>query len=142
MSGNYGRSFASKLIQDGRYEAAIEAASRALALEEENPEHWADRAQAQVLLGREAEAVEDFIRALALDEEAQVLEVDMIDDALFSALLTAARAEAAVDVEAGLKRLARYGEVLPDGRHRQDAADWGRRLRGELKSEFVKVREG
>jgi tetratricopeptide (TPR) repeat protein len=138
MSGPYGRSFASKLIEDGKYEEAIVEATRAIAGEDDNPEHYVDRATAHVQLGRDAEAVDDFVRALALDETAQVLETDLIDDAYFSALLSKARAD---EVESGCRALAGYREVLPRGRHLADAESWTKRLRGELKSEFVKVRE-
>jgi tetratricopeptide (TPR) repeat protein len=138
MSGQYGRSFASKLIEDGKYAEAIAEADRAIAAEDDNPEHFVDRATALVQLTRDPEAVPDFVRALALDEQAQVLETDLIDDAYFSALLAAARAG---DVEAGCRMLAGYKDVLPKGRHLADAESWTRRLRGELKSEFVKVRE-
>jgi len=134
----YGRSFASKLIQDGKYEEAIDEAGKAIALEPENPEHYADRATACVQLDRDAEALPDFVRAIELDEEAQVLEIDLIDDAYFSALLAAARRE---PVDAGCKRLQSYAQTLPKGRHVRDAAEWQERLRGERKPEFVKVRE-
>jgi tetratricopeptide (TPR) repeat protein len=141
FAGQYGRSFASKLIEDGHYEQAIEAATKALALEQDNPEHFVDRATALAQLGRDGEAAADFVRALELDQAVQVIETDLIDDAYFSALLAAARADAAHSVETGCARLAGYLAVLPDGRHVEDVDSWTRRLRGELKSEFVKVRE-
>jgi tetratricopeptide (TPR) repeat protein len=137
VSGSYGRSFASKLIQDGKYAEAVEAATKAIAAEEEDPEHRLDRATALVELSRPAEALADFESALALDEAANVLETDFVDDAYFSALLEVARAEAVTD---GVARLAHYLEVLPDGRHKKDVTDWQKRLRGELPSEFVKRR--
>jgi hypothetical protein len=62
----------------------------------------------------------------------------MLDDAYFSALLGAARQEA--DVERGCAKLERYATVYPAGRHVEDASDWQKRLRGELKSTFVKER--
>ena len=134
----YGRSFASKLIQDGKHEEAIAEASKAIAMEPDNPEHYADRANACVQLDRDAEAAADFVQALRLDEEAQVLETDLIDDSYFSALLAAARKE---PVEEGCRRLAGYLDTLPKGRHARDVGDWQKRLRGELKADFVKVRE-
>lgn len=140
MSGQYGRSFASKLIQDGKYDEAIAESTKAIAQEDDNPEHFVDRATAYVQLDRNAEAAQDFVRALELDQTAGILETDMVDDAYFSALLAAAREEAKASVDTGCKRLAGYLEALPDGRHVKDAADWTRRLRGELKSEFVKTR--
>ena len=141
MSGQYGRSFASKLIQDGRFEEAVAAASNAIAEEGDNPEHWADRATAWAELGNNGEAARDFERALALDEEAAVLETDLVDDAYFSALLGQAREEASASVESGCATLRSYVKARPTGRHLRDAEDWIRRLKGELKSEFVKVRE-
>jgi hypothetical protein len=69
-----------------------------------------------------------------------VLDDDMLDDAYFSALLGAARALAASDVAAGCDKLARYATRFPEGRHVGDAGDWQKRLRGELKSTFVKER--
>jgi tetratricopeptide (TPR) repeat protein len=134
----YGRSFASKLIQDGKYEEAIVEAGKAIAQEPDNPEHYADRATACVQLNRDAEAVPDFVKALKLDEEAQLLETDLIDDAYFSALLAVARKE---PVEEGCRRLQGYFDTLPKGRHARDAGEWQKRLRGQLKPEFVKVRE-
>jgi tetratricopeptide (TPR) repeat protein len=141
MSGQYGRSFSSKLIQDGKYEEAILAAGKAIAQEDDEPEHYVDRATALVLLERNVEAVEDFVRALQLDASANILESDLIDDAYFSALLATARQEAGSDLEAGCKRLTTYLEVLPEGRHVEDVRTWTLRLRGQLKSEFVKVRD-
>src|SRR4051794_34571646 len=100
MSGQYGRSFASKLVQDGKYEQGIAEATKAIAMEDDNPEHFVDRATAYVQLDRNAEAVGDFVRALTLDETTNILETDLIDDAYFSALLATAREEAQSNVEA------------------------------------------
>jgi hypothetical protein len=141
MSGQYGRTFASKLIQDGKLEEAVTAATEAIASEADNPEHFADRATASAQLNRNEEAADDFARALALDAEAQVLETDLIDDAYFSSLLEAARAEAPRSLDAACARLAGYRVVLPSGRHLRDADEWTRRLKGELRTEYVKVRE-
>ena len=141
MSGQYGRSFSSKLIQDGKYEEAIVEAAKAIAQEDDEPEHFVDRATALVHLDRNAEAVQDFVRALQLDGSAGILESDLIDDAYFSALLAAARNDAESDVDAGCARLQTYLETLPAGRHVDDVRTWTLRLRGQLKSEFVKVRD-
>ena len=54
----------------------------------------------------------------------------MVDDAYFSALLGAAKAEARTSIEAAERTLARYKAVLPEGRHLGDAALWPDRLRG------------
>jgi hypothetical protein len=64
-----------------------------------------------------------------LDQAAGVLEVDFVDDAYFSALLGAAKAEARTSIDAAVNTLARYKTVLPGGRHLADAEAWPDRLR-------------
>jgi tetratricopeptide (TPR) repeat protein len=134
---SYGISFAQKLLDEGKYEEAAAEATKAIDREPEDPEPWFERATAYANLDRYLEATGDFEKALALDEEAQVLTTDFIDDAYFSALLGAARAEA---VDEGVKRLDRYSKIFPQGRHLNDVRDWQKRLRGELQSQFVKER--
>jgi tetratricopeptide (TPR) repeat protein len=134
MSGRYGMSFAAELLEQGKFEEAIEAATSALQGEAANPEHFADRAAAYDGLERYAEAASDFEQALALNAAAPVVDQDNLDDAFFSALVAAARADAETSVEAGVARLARYPQVLPQGRHVKDSEDWRKRLRGELES--------
>lgn len=138
MGHQYGKSEAASLIDAEDYEAAVTAASEAIAREPAYSEHWFERATALAWLERYAEAVGDFERARELDHTTAVIEDDELDDAYFSALLGAARAEA--DVEAGCARLERYRALYPSGKHVGDAADWQKRLRGELKSHFVKER--
>lgn len=138
MTQNYGQSRAAALYEADDFEGAVQAATEALADEPKSSEHHWDRAQALAMLERYDEAVADFERARTLDAAQAVLDDDMLDDAYFSALLGAARAEG--DVERGCARLARYGELFPSGRHVDDARDWQKRLRGELKSHFVKER--
>jgi len=137
MSGQYGQSFASKLLQAQKYDEAVTEATRAIGLEEDDPENYLDRASALVELDRAAESIADFIRALELDQEVHVLETDFVDDAYFSALLDVARKG---EVQAGVKTLETYLGTLPKGRHVADVHDWQRRLTGELQSEFVKRR--
>jgi tetratricopeptide (TPR) repeat protein len=137
MGHQYGRSAAAALIDAGDYEAAVAAATEAMAGEPENSEHWFERATALAWLERYDDAVGDFERAWALDRKTQVLEDDVVDDAYFSALLGAARAK---DVDGGCALLDRYRGLFPSGRHVADAADWQKRLRGQLKSIFVKAR--
>jgi tetratricopeptide (TPR) repeat protein len=137
MGHQYGRSQAAVLIDAGEYEEAVTAATQAIGVEPANSEHFFDRASALVNLERYADAIGDFERARTLDRETQVLEDDVVDDAYFSALLGAARAQ---DIAAGCATLDRYRAQFPDGRHVADAADWQKRLRGELKSHFVKER--
>jgi hypothetical protein len=59
-----------------------------------------------------------------------VLELDLVDDVYFSAVLGAARTEAGTSLPAALATLARYAAVLPEGRHLADATVWADRLRG------------
>ena len=115
MAGRYGMTFAAKLIQEGKYAEAVEEASRAVARDDEDPAALVDRAAAYAWLERYPEAVRDLEAALALDQTAGVLEIDMVDDAYFSALLGAAKAEARTSIEAAERTLARYGTVLPGG---------------------------
>jgi tetratricopeptide (TPR) repeat protein len=138
MGHQYGMSRAAVLIDAGEFEAALQAATEESAREQENSEHWWDRAQALAALERYDEAVADFERAKLVDAKTSVLDDDMLDDAYFSALLGAARA--AGDVAAGCAKLERYATVFASGRHVSDAVDWQKRLRGELKSHFVKER--
>jgi len=138
MGHQYGRSRAAVLIEAGEFEAALQAASDEIAREGENSEHWWDRASALASLERYDEAVADFERAKEVDAKTAVLDDDMLDDAYFSALLGAARATA--DVSAGCAKLERYATRFPSGRHVKGAGDWQKRLRGELKSTFVKER--
>ena len=65
-----------------------------------------DRASAYAWLERYPEAVRDLEAALALDQTAGVLETDVVDDAYFSALLGAAKAEARTSMEAAERTLA------------------------------------
>jgi len=135
FEGSYGRSFASKLIQDGDCEQAIVEASKSIEAEAGNPEHYLDRATALAQLGRDGEAVPDLRRALELDAEVQLLETDLVDDAFFSSLLAAARA---LPVEAGCALLATYPTTLPQGRHLADVQSWSLRLRGQLPTAWQK----
>ena len=137
MGHQYGQSKAAVLLEHEEYDAAIAAATEAIAAEPADSEHWLDRANAYAAVERYVEAVSDFEEARRRDRKLQVLDDDMLDDAYFSALLGAARAE---EVAAGCARLERYREHFPEGRHLQDAVDWQKRLRGELKSHFVKER--
>jgi tetratricopeptide (TPR) repeat protein len=130
---------AATLIEAGEFEAAVQAASEELTREADNSEHWWDRATAFASLEKYEEAVADFERAKEVDAKSAVLDDDMLDDSYFSALLGAARATQ--DIAAGCAKLDKYATLFPAGRHVQDAADWQKRLRGELKSHFVKERD-
>jgi tetratricopeptide (TPR) repeat protein len=140
MGHQYGMSRAAVYNEAGEFEAALQAATEEVAREADNSEHWLDRATALAALERYDEAVADFERAQDVDAKTSVLDDDMLDDAYFSALLGAARATAGSDVAGGCAKLARYATRFPSGRHVSDAGDWQKRLRGELKSTFVKER--
>jgi tetratricopeptide (TPR) repeat protein len=141
MGGRYGMSFAAELMEKGKYEEAVDAATSAIAAEAANPEPLADRAAAYDYLERYAEAVGDLEKALALNAAAPVIDQDNLDDAFFSALVGAAKVDAETSVEEGVALLARYRQVLPEGRHVQDSEDWRKRLRGELKSLLDKTKD-
>jgi tetratricopeptide (TPR) repeat protein len=134
-------SFAAELIEQGKYEEAVDAATRAIEERAGDPEPFADRAAAYDNLERYAEAAADLERALALNAVERVIDHDDLDDAFFSALVAAAKLEAETSVVVAVARLARYPEVLPAGRHVADSADWRRRLRGELVSLLDKTTE-
>jgi tetratricopeptide (TPR) repeat protein len=140
MGHQYGRSAASVHLDNGDYEEALAAASEAIEREPEYSEHWFERASALAWLERYAESLGDFETARRFDQKTQVLEDDVVDDAYFSALLGAARAEAATDVARGCATLERYRVQFPAGRHVDDVGEWQERLRGERKSHFVKER--
>jgi tetratricopeptide (TPR) repeat protein len=129
MAGRYGMSFAGKMIEQGKYAEAVEEATRAAARDDEDPVPLVERASAYAWLERYPEAVADLEAALALDETAGVLEIDVVDDAYFSALLGAAKVEAKASMESATKTLARYASIRPGGRHLADAAAWPDRLR-------------
>ncbi|HEY2744747.1 MAG TPA: hypothetical protein VGL86_08995 [Polyangia bacterium] len=138
MGHQYGRSRAGLYNEAGEFAAALQSAIEASARDGETSEMWLERATALAGLERYDEAVAGFERAQDLDAKDAVLDDDMLDDAYFSALLGAARA--LTDVGAGCAKLDRYATRFPSGRHVSDAADWQKRLRGELKSTFVKER--
>ena len=129
MAGRYGKSFAAKLTEEGKYAEAIAEATRAAARDDEDPTPLFERAAAHAWLEQYPQAVADLELAMELDKAAGVLEVDFVDDAYFSALLGAAKAEARTSIDAAVKTLARYKTVLPSGRHLADAAAWPERLR-------------
>src|SRR5262249_50271854 len=122
------------------FAAAIASAEAAIAADAEDPEPLVERAFACAQLERWDEAVADLERARVLDAKAQILDDDALDDAYFSALLGAAKVLAARDVEAGVRRLGRYREMLPSGAHAREVGEWEKRLRGDLPREFVKRR--
>lgn len=141
MAGRYGMSFAKKHIEEGEYEEAIEAATKAIADGDAGPEPLFDRATAYDLAERHAEAVVDFEAAVKKNLAEKELDPFALDDAFFSATLAAARAEAKADLAGALARLDRYRAVLPDGAHVEESRDWQKRLKGEMPSLLDKTKD-
>ena len=140
MAGRYGMSFAKKHIDEGDYDAAIQAATDAISGGDQSPEPLFDRATAYELEERYADAVADLERAIAMNTAARELDPFTLDDAFFSASLAAARAEAPRDLHVALARLDRYRAVLPEGSHVAESRDWEKRLKGELPSLLDKTK--
>jgi hypothetical protein len=109
-------SFAKDLIEQGDYEEAVAAASRAIEEGDDGPEPLFDRATANELAEHYDAAVNDFEAAIAKNR-------------------------AAKDVGRGVTRLDRYAKTVPDGAHLKDVADWQKRLRGEMPSLLDKTKE-
>jgi tetratricopeptide (TPR) repeat protein len=139
MAGRYGISFAKTLIEQGDYDEAVGAATKDIAEGNHGPEPLFDRATALELLERYAEAVTDFEAAIAQNRGDKELDPFVLDDAYFSALVAAARAEG--DPSRGVAMLERYRSVSPDGGHLGEATDWQKRLRGEMPSLLDKTRD-
>lgn len=134
MAGRYGISFAKTLIEKGEYAEAVEAATREIEEGNDGPEPLFDRATAYELDERYAEAVVDLEAAVQKNRAAKEIDPFVLDDAYFSALLSAAKVEAERDRARGAAMLDRYREVLPDGAHVAESRDWQKRLRGEMPS--------
>jgi tetratricopeptide (TPR) repeat protein len=133
-------SFAKKFIEDGDYDKAIDAATTTITDGDAGPEPLFDRATAYDLAERYLDAVTDFEAAITLNGAEQEIDPFTIDDAYFSALLSAARKEAERDVPKAVTLLQRYMQYAPKGEHVADCADWQKRLRGELPSLLDKTK--
>jgi tetratricopeptide (TPR) repeat protein len=137
----YGVTHAQKLLQRGDFEPAIEEATRHAAREPESPEPYHDRARALSALGRHEEAVADYARAIALDRDERILPDGEADDGLFSTLIAWCQSLPEREQDARLAILRRYEEILPDGLHRAEAAEWAQRFRGLLQTTWSKPRD-
>lgn len=141
MAGRYGMSFAKKLIEQGDYEEAIASATREIEAGNASAEPLFDRAAAYELLERYVEAVADLEAAIEKNRADKELDPFVLDDAYFSAALSAARSDSRADLPRALARLDRYRELLPDGAHVGESRDWQKRLRGEMPSLLDKTKE-
>lgn len=133
-------SFAKKHIEDGEYDEAIAAATKSIEDGDVGPEPLFDRATAYDLAERYLEAVTDFEAAIAQNTREQEIDPFTIDDAYFSALLSAARKQAESDVAKGVALLQRYMQVAPKGEHVADCQDWQKRLEGKMPSLLDKTK--
>lgn len=137
----YGALFSTKLIADGRYQEALEAATGEIAATPDDPEPYFNRGRAAAGLEGWPAAVEDYARALERDAAASAVDPSEIDDELFFALRQWAVAErqqksgsatAADDgaLRGALAVLDRYLTLCPGGRHLGDLETWRNHLRG------------
>ena len=134
-------SFAKKHIEDGEYDEAIAAATKSIEDGDAGPEPLFDRATAYDLAERYLEAVTDFEAAITKNGAEQEIDPFTIDDAYFSALLSAARKEAERDVGKAVTLLQRYLQFAPKGEHLADCRDWQKRLKGEMPSLLDKTKD-
>jgi len=119
----YGSLFSSKMIGDGRFDEALDAATREIEAQPSDPEAYFNRAQALAGLERFEEAVADYQRSLSLDDRESGLDPEIVDDELFFALRSLATGRKAEPAEA-IRTIQRYREILPEGRHLDDIAKW------------------
>ncbi|MFO0665787.1 MAG: tetratricopeptide repeat protein [Polyangiaceae bacterium] len=132
MAGRYGMSFARELIERGDYEEAVTAATEAIDAGKGGPEPWFDRGTAHELLENYVEAAADLERAITENVASKEMDPFQIDDAYFTVLVQAAtHAKEAGRISDAVAFLARYDARLPNGHHKEDAALWTSRMRGE-----------
>jgi tetratricopeptide (TPR) repeat protein len=118
----YGALLSGKLVSEGKFQEAVEAATSEITLQPHEPEAYFNRGQARVGLDHLAEAVSDYERALKLDASNSGLDPEAADDELFFALrmLAAQQQDRAV----AIATVKRYLTLLPGGRHIEDVAKW------------------
>ncbi|MEA2698981.1 MAG: Tetratricopeptide repeat [Myxococcales bacterium] len=118
----YGALLSGKLVSEGKFQEAVEAATSEITLQPDEPEAYFNRGQARVGLDHLAEAVSDYERALKLDASNSALDPEAADDELFFALrmLAAQQQDRAV----AIATVKRYLTLLPGGRHIDDVAKW------------------
>ena len=128
----YGESFAARQLSLGNFEKALQLADEACAQEPDDPEPVLDRARALQALGRWEDAVAALEKCRKLDEKASVVDDSLVDDTLFSTLVSWSRQVAEADAEQAVKILGRYRAMLPDGAHIPEIDHWVRRYRGDV----------
>jgi tetratricopeptide (TPR) repeat protein len=125
----YGALLSSKLVVDGRFAEAVEAATSEMTTQPDEPEAYFNRGQALAALERFEEAIADYEKALSMDHSASSVDPETIDDEIFFALRRAADARRS-DPERAVQTLERYREVLPNGRHLDDIGKWADAFKG------------
>lgn len=129
-ASSYGRSFAMQHLAQGHPEKALAEAEKAIARDTDDPEPVLDRAQVLAALGRFPEAVADLEKCRELDLVARIVDDALLDDTLFSTLVSWGQALAETDQEAAVALLARYAALCPGGSHRGEVDTWAARFRG------------
>ncbi|HEX3697434.1 MAG TPA: tetratricopeptide repeat protein [Polyangia bacterium] len=125
----YGALLSSKLISEGKFQEAVEAASQEISLQPDEPEAYFNRGQARVGMDQLAQAVADYQRALTMNASDSAMDPEAVDDELFFALRTLAT-QRQDDPAASVATLREYVSMLPHGRHVEDVAKWIDKLRG------------
>jgi tetratricopeptide (TPR) repeat protein len=125
----YGALLSSKMVSEGRFAEAVEAATSEMITQPGDPEAYFNRAQALAGLERFEEAVKDFEKALSMDASESSVDPEIIDDELFFALRSLAASRKAAP-EAAIGIIERYRQILPGGRHLDDIAKWTDSFKG------------
>jgi hypothetical protein len=131
-AGAYGQSFALKHLHEGRPADALVEAEKAIAATPADPEPVMDRAQVHLAERRWQAALTDVERAMELDKVALVLDDSVVDDTLFSTLVGWASELVAREPATAIKLVERYGPMMPDGVHHDEATGWVRRFQGQV----------
>jgi tetratricopeptide (TPR) repeat protein len=125
----YGALLSSKLVGEGKYDQAIEAANHEIELQPDEPEAYFNRGQARVALDCFADAAQDYTKALSMDMSASSLDPETVDDELFFALRNLASQQRS-NPAAAVEILNRYRQILPQGRHLDDIQKWADSFNG------------
>src|SRR5262245_29086843 len=130
--GRYGRSFADRLIHEGKYDEALRASDKALRPDEADRPAVSDPAAGRSRLEPYEESVAAYERAIELNRSSGGLEEDQIDDAYYEALRAWAVALfGSGDAVRAIAALERYDAHAPTGRHADDRKKWYEQFRGE-----------
>ena len=133
-AGAYGQSFALKHLHEGRPAEALVEAEKAVAALPKDPEPLLDRAQIHLAERRWEAAFGDVVAAQELDKVALVLDDSVVDDTLFSTLVGWASEIAPREPATAIKLVERYGPMMPDGVHHDEATTWVQRFGGKVET--------